>query len=40
MLSSVLLLSEAVTAVRMRPLCRQMRVSVDGNEGGRMNSLL
>ncbi|CAK9033230.1 Voltage-dependent T-type calcium channel subunit alpha-1I (Voltage-gated calcium channel subunit alpha Cav3.3) (Ca(v)3.3) [Durusdinium trenchii] len=32
-LSSVLLLSEAVTAVRMRPLCRQMRVAVDGNEG-------
>lgn len=32
-LSSVLLLSEAVTSVRLRPLCRQMRVAVDSNEG-------
>eukprot|EP00439_Symbiodinium_sp_Y106_P002559 s1314_g1.t1 len=32
-LSSVLLLSEAVTTVRMRPLCRMMRVAVDSNEG-------
>ncbi|CAJ1371460.1 unnamed protein product [Effrenium voratum] len=32
-LSSVLLLSEASTSVRLRPLCRQMRIAVDGNEG-------
>eukprot|EP00931_Biecheleriopsis_adriatica_P074684 TRINITY_DN4868_c0_g1_i1.p1 TRINITY_DN4868_c0_g1~~TRINITY_DN4868_c0_g1_i1.p1 ORF type:complete len:769 (+),score=193.03 TRINITY_DN4868_c0_g1_i1:29-2308(+) len=32
-LSSVLLLSEAVTAVRLRPLCCQMRSAVDSNEG-------
>lgn len=25
---------EAVTSVRLRPLCRQMRVAVDSNEGG------
>ena len=30
-----LVFEEAVTAVRMRPLCRQMRVAVDGNEGAK-----